>query len=262
MILIAGLSLVVVSCYDTDDEDRNNLSPSEMIHIGEAHNTGLAIILSKMQMLSKTRAPFVLREDIDSLIIDTVRDLTDLDGLSDEIKQEVYAYLDEIVREGASEEAVESMNPELTALQESFAMDLDAVLTDDDDDLISLSQRISSIEARAKNQLVGQDLEAVLAGCHVAAYTVQYWHDNAYLWVEAVGQPLTRANFSWKKVGRMDVICAIGAGFGALGAKLFAAGPIGWKAWAGWVFGAAVAGSASSMIEQIWTEEDLDQKVE
>lgn len=116
------------------------------------------------------------------------------------MKAEIYAYFDKVVVEQRFDN-IELAYSELPPTLESFAEELDTLFTDNDEDLSSLSNRVAAIEARAKATLSGQDLETILAGCYVASYTLQYWHDNADQWIELSPQPITRAGFLWKRLG-------------------------------------------------------------
>lgn len=257
--LIFGVCIVSLfftfSCLKEENGTKNSVSPSEIINIGEAHNAGLDMMLSKLKSLPKTRADKVIisRIEFEALALETTKEIVDGYGLDKEHKKKIHNYLDKMVADRIFDD-VEITYSELTPTQESFARELDAILMDEDQDMTSLLGRISAVEARARITLTGQDLETVLSGCYVASYTLQYWHDNADAWIELSPKELTRDRFSWKSLGRADLQGGVAAGFGGLGTMLLKCGPTGWKGWAALVIGGAVGGSVVNAWDQLWPE--------
>lgn len=160
------------------------------------------------------------------------------------------------------------MAASLSDLQIDLLDELNKIMSDNDYNLNSLRNRIISIEKRAVSNLLEEEYAIILSAASVAKYTLEYWSENFDKWSELLGgntvtlssiARLKSSNvesdnggFSWKEVGKVDVATAAGAATTGGVTYLLGLGPVGWKAWAGIVGGAAVGGSVTDIILQIW----------
>lgn len=255
VIVVAMFSFLFYSCNTSAPASAVPERASDAINIGTVHNDGLALMFSKLQALPKTRAGKIdiSRKELDALILDVAKQIVAEQGAEDEQLREIDTYLDQFLIEKVfNNDAL--VYAELLPAQEILIRELDAILTDDDESLTSLTNRILSVENRAKSSFAGEELEAVLAACNVTAYTIRYWHDNADLWADLLPDPGTRAFFSWKNFGRADLKGAVAAAGGGLSTYLLGFGPVGWKAWGALIVGGAVTGSIDNAIDQLWPE--------
>lgn len=149
----------------------------------------------------------------------------------------------------------------LTQSQINVLDQLNVVLTDDDESITSLQNRITLIEEQIPSlNLNEQDQTELYITTNTARYSLAYWNENYYEWAQLINSanqvnskksvPKTLA-FSWKRVGKGDVA---GAAAGALafgGAAIFG-GPVSWSAFGASVGGWAAGCSAYEAIMQLW----------
>jgi hypothetical protein len=156
------------------------------------------------------------------------------------VEEKIKKSLNTLTRSAVEANQTKSLTP--------FVEKLDVIMSDSDDDLVSLHNRIIRLEEEAITILTEEELTQLFAGSAVAYYTLEYWQDYS---VEQGDTTLSASAFSWKQVGKVDVATALGVATGEAVSLLFA-GPFGWKAYVGVIVGGAVAGSVTDAILQIW----------
>lgn len=145
----------------------------------------------------------------------------------------------------------------LTQSQLNILDQLNIVLTDDDEDIASLQNRISVIESQIPSlNLSEQDQTELYITTNTARYSLSYWNENYYNWVQIINSgtqlngksksPKT-LNYSWKRVGKGDLAGAAAWGVGAL-----FGGPVTWSAFGISVGGWAAGCSAYEAVMQLF----------
>lgn len=213
-----------------------------MKFVGVLHNQGLAQIMAEVKSMPQTRVQeFDLLSSIDMFIAESFSDLPEEDLKM--VRDELPGLMDDIkfaTRTDANECLSDNLQP--------YADQLFDLMSDNDVTLESLQARIVKIEkdAAEDKKISEEELLQFYACTAVAYYTLDYWQ-NDFKEIEK-----TRAQFSWKALGKSDVEGAF-IGATALGAEwLIVGGPIAWKACAAVIVGGAVGGSAWNVIDQLW----------
>lgn len=272
-VFLTSITLIVffLSSCNGDFMEKENinkkLNPEEFKFIGKQHNNGLDFILlklksseisrSKLKILSKNYRTSTEQEIMDEVEIYTNDFIGNYSSLNNDPTVD-YAYkIIEEVFDGrplispSGKLYVDEVGAYLSNSEKMILDDLNIVLSDDDYDIISLNNRIESIELRVSSMnLTEKEQFIIYSSTSVAKYSLAYWKDNYMEWRNTlIDEELTstRVNgFSWKSVGKNDV-----AGAAAVGvAGLF--GPIGWGTFASGVIGGAVGGSAYDAVLQLF----------
>ncbi len=256
---VAGI-LLAYSCSRDEGNSSNpsspNPVPAELVDIGAQHNAGVAFVLEKLNQYPRTRSgeTTLSKTEVKAVAKEGTKEFVTANyQLSKEVKEQVFDYIDRII-DGEITLSDEIVYGSLTPAQQVLAEELDAIFMDGDDDLKSLTDRIAAVEAKAKESLSGAELDAVLAGCYVGTYTLQYWHDNMDRWVEIA--PVNPDGpfidgFSWKWLGKEDLKGGINGATGC-GGVVLVTGPVGWTGWAASILGAALGASLGNVIDQFW----------
>lgn len=104
----------------------------------------------------------------------------------------------------------------ITEGEEAFLKKIDEVLTDEDEDLSSLQNRLNQIEYEVKNANFTENEELMLlTAISISRNSLAYWNENSEAWEsEIVGLPSTRGWWKgfWKRFAIGDVTCGIIAG--------------------------------------------------
>jgi hypothetical protein len=164
----------------------------------------------------------------------------------------------------------DNVSNQFTAEQLVYINELNAIISDNDNDIKSLQTRITNIETKIYQSSLSQTQQAALyIITNTAKSSLIYWNQNIDAWIGLVNEtslissPITHepintfaiktnnAGFSWKRVARSDVAGAVG-GVAAWGVGALIGGPVTLTA-CGVSVGTWAAGcSAYEAIMQLW----------
>lgn len=127
-------------------------------------------------------------------------------------------------------------------------------MTDGDLDVISLDNRISTLENRVfEANLTESEQIIIYSATNTARYSLDYWNRNLASWDVLIGTNTAtlkvQRRFSWKSVGKNDVAGAIGGAVAAGIANLF--GPVGWAGYGSTILAGAAGASAYDAAMQL-----------
>jgi hypothetical protein len=209
-----------------------------MKFIGVLHNKGLAQIMNEVNSLTTTRA----KTEFD--VLTRVNKFVETE-FSDLSKEDIGFVQDKLAQNFSAITCGGRAETNITEAFVSFVGHLDELMSDEDNDLVSLRSRIMELENEAEVVLSENELTIFLMSSAVAFYTLEYWRGYATT-------KITRAPFSWKELAKADVGGVV-TGLAVVGAERLIMGrPVGWKVCAAAAVGGAVGGSAWNAIDQLW----------
>lgn len=267
-ITLALLLLVFALGCDEPQQQKNFYSPNDFALVGLHHNEGMQQLFLTLKNKKEESGQTITKDQWIRISENETRALADREGLSSELNQVAHQEITKVFDKyfSANNLAARSKMLEaslytdeegniLSAKQRELLDALDVVLMDEDEYMPSLHSRISLIESRALYELSPEEQIVIFSGTSLARATLDYWYVNYPIWRETFSgdASISRTqDFSWKQTGKVDVASAVGAATGCGVSYLLGAGPVGWKAWAAIVGGAAVGGSVTDAILQLW----------
>lgn len=248
------LILLITGITSCSNEDSLNVqTQNDDLQIGMEHNQCLTFVFNKIQALPKSRSGqiSVNKKELMKIVEDGTIEYVETLSLDDTLKLSMRNELKKVFN---VDEYQTDYYENCSISQKEYIDKLSAIMDDNDYDLGSLKNRINILRTTAKKKLIINEYEEFSSACDVAENTLQYWHDNADQWIATSPQKQSRAGsrFSWKELGKSDVVGAVAGATCAVARTIFRCGPVGWKAWAGWVVGAAAAHSAANAVNQLW----------
>ncbi len=292
MVCLSALVLGIVVFYScSKEESRVNLAevPNYEVYqaIGVEHNNGLDYVFEQLKAVQEQEGKASFRTKASSSVFALAEQATK-DFMAERFEmnaedllntqEHISAMFKHPLRsKSSSNEELNlydaDLKKELSDLQIKLLDDLNLVMSDSDGDLKSLQARIQAIEEEAVVKMEEEEYCIILVATSVAKNTLVYWYENLPKWEELLREggsfsekanmvngakgvqdgEDTQHNFSWKQVGKTDVLGGVvGGGLGALFMGSASLGTLTIPGWAAGAIQGALGSSVSEALDQIW----------
>lgn len=267
------IAVLIISCtnehIETFEQTSLNICIEKYDEIGIIHNEGLDYIFGEIKdYLGESLAADISKTDILMLSESANKTFLNTYNLCDESRAYTYSHIERVFSNQYMPErmsfvdlSVDKMDIQFSeSLVRLFEM-LHSLMLADNIYLQAKILDIEKIETQALDKLSADDLDMFLSATSVAKHTLAYWDSNLLNWIYLLNGEevfsLEKSDFSWESLAVEDVAGAIGGAAGAKVAAFF--GPVGWKAMAGIIGGAATANSVKYAVVTIMSEESKEQ---
>lgn len=271
LIIIVFISFLPYSCQEYDHE-KNAINTDGVIDyeaIGEEHNKGMDMLFNVLKtMKANNQIAYNISDYLDQFetaAIDfTIQNHPELsdEGIEelaknvDNIKQALNDFNDGLdPTNGRTEntylhyQLFSDIQGRLTSNQNKYLQQIAEAATSGND-VESILETLSNIEAEIKINCVNNELPVLLTSISIAKHSSQYWSENYSKWAdEFEGGPTLRIEggcVSWGAVGGADL--AAGVTTGVLTSTALVVPFIGWGTWATITGGATVLASAGTAV--------------
>ncbi len=268
------ITLIIFACTTERIEINDSISTDNCIKIfekiGETHNECLDLIYFEIEsFLQEKPANNVTIKDILKLSEHTNKSFLKNFDLCVETTSYTYSHIESVFsdielpeRKSLMDFSLQKMDFQFSEVLIKFFEDLHAVLLLENRNVEQLIFAIEQIEAQSLNVLSADDQDVFLSSTSVAKHTLAYWDSKYMDWKMLLSmneKTITKKeDFCWKSLAIEDVAGAVGGAAGAKVAAFF--GPIGWKAMAGIIGGAATANSVKYAVATIMSEGSNEQE--
>ncbi len=188
-------------------------------------------------------------------ILEGIDEYLENEGVSSEDRSEAIDVVKTVLSK--EERSVAYDKDDLSAMQASFLLALEVILTNDYEFETSLVL-IDTLEMNASVLLPEEEIGFILMNISTAREQITYWYNNIGEWEVTLPNGRTKCVKSWKKVGKKAISIGLGASAGCGVLAYF--GPFGWKGWGVCTFAGFVGGAVEEAADQCLGGDEDDKK--